>query len=853
MPGFTDEEVQDVVDRFLLKRVEVPRLKTGARAVLVVKDRVFDLLTTALLLRPDAYFYLVRLAANRLSAEVTRQLEALDVIREVAPLASRPSKLVDSTTDLANAQAAILDLNAGLGARTSGIRGSIGPAVDRFRRSVSRFVSTELTKNVVSGSSVVETGEELREKIKQAWIDGTQRHDTILTLGTAVAGALTSLERVRLPETAVRDIASRISTRLSELRTIMEGSSAQAESRMAMLELLTMRTLLTKASSFQNPELELMPKTGDPTTGVLLDSPGEQPRISSALSAPYNYDPGASFAFEVDGVSVGPVVLPGSSRAELRTRPITPWVSLAAADEVAFELDGGGVVSYTVPLPHVDGPAAALDLDANLPGISVTWDAGTNQLVFQSEDPGDASRLKTLFDTAPRENFWVWAFPPTEVLSSEASGMPVPIDLVVAELANYPAVRLDTVRSPLGSFVGQRTAVIGEESVLWERVDQGADLVASGNQATSASKNLEALGVLPGMFVHTTAPGVADYEITAVDGPVLTLSPAPPSGALTYYIGGDYRDVPAGARVQLTSAANPTNTGFYRVLSAGVARVVLDRVIPEEDSALFATITDDRLVLLSPSTSTTGSIGVSAPSTGATALGFAVTASPVYASLTEFQVTGDFLLRGVRVGDLISLTSPSAVSYDAVITEVTTSRLVLDLLIPYEVGNWSYQIRSARATAYADLQPSINQFLAAYPDVRLVDQAIGRLSRGARYSAELTSILDGYRAALVGLRDALGGYVVSRERPIDNVVRTMQEQGFDRALDLLLGLRIEELFSMEPDGVSYTTWLVRQAATTAREVAPVSKSAASTRILQEWRPVSFQPDPFDPNSEDADP
>lgn len=853
MSGFTDEEVQQVVDQFLLKRVEVPRLKTGARGVLVVKDRVYDLLTTALLLRPDSYFYLVRLAANRLSSQISEQLEALAVIQEAAPRVSRPSKLIDSTVDLANAQAAVLDLNAGLNSRSSGVRGSIGPAVDRFRRSISRFVSTELVKNVVTGSTVVETSEELQRKISTVWSGGTARHDAVVDLASNLVSALSILETVRLPESSVRDIAARISSRLGEVRTAMEGAAAPAESRMAMLELLTMRTLLTKASSFRNPELDLMPKPGDPTTGILLDSEGTPPSVSSTVSAPYNYGPGTSFAISVDGVALGPIALPGSSRAELRTKPMTPWVSPAAADEVAFELDGAAVVSYTVAAPYVDGPTAAADLNLNLPGISVAWDASTDQLVFQSLSSGDTSRLRALFDTAPRENFWGLAFPPTEVETSEVTGMPVSADQIVQALVPYPTMRVVIEEEVYGSFVGSRTAVIGEEAVLWDRVDSGADLTAAGTSATSASKNLEALGVTAGMFLHTTAPSVASYEIVGVDGPVLTLGTAPPPGVLTYRIGGDYRDVPVGARVQLTSAANPRNTGFYRVVSSEVARIELDRAIPVEDSALLATITDTRLVLSSPSTSTSGSIGVLVPSAGATALGFAVTASPIRAALTEFQITGDFLLRGVRAGDLITLTSPSAVVYpDLEIEQVTTTRLKIAGPVVYEPGAWSYSIQSARAAAYVELQAPLSQFLGDYPEIREVDQTVGRLSRGARYTANLQAVLDNYVAGLTALRTGLNNYVVSRERSIDNVIRTMQEQGFDRAIDLLLTLQLEELFTMSPDGVSYATWLIRQSATVAREVAPVSKSAASTRILQEWRPVSFQPDPFDPNSEDAD-
>jgi hypothetical protein len=863
--GFTSEEVSVAVDRFLLKQVEVPQLKTGARDVLTARNRIYDLLTTALLLRPDSYFYVIFLASNRLQALVTQQIADLDVISIAGPNTTRPSKRIKSTTDLAAAQAALLDLNAGLNQRNTGVRGSIGPSVDRFRKSISSFVSSELTKNVLVSGQVTETGPELRSTITAAWANAVERHPEIVRLATNIAGALSILESVRLPETSVRDIVSRIQARLDELKSALEGEEAIAQSRSAMLELLTMRTLLTKASTFRNPELVLMPKTRDSSLVSFVDSSGVRARITGAISGPFNYDSGAVLNLSVNGGTPVPVTLPRTdrgSRAELRSRAFSPWVLPTNGDEIALTVDFGATISLVVAgaaVSYADGATAAATLNAGLgPSIQVIWDAAASQLVFQSTNEGDASHLRLLIDTVVRQNFRSWAFPVATVPFIENKGEPVPATEVLAALSASPLLAPQIVDTHLADFTGERTSVGGEGAVLWDRRDSGADLVSTGAAVVSSpSKNFQTLGIKPGMALHTTAPAIADYAIQGVGDNTLTLSPSPPAGVLTYYIGPDYRSIPDAARVQVTSGSNRDNSGFYRVAAGGgqVARIVVDRALQTADRGLAVSVFTRVVMLEAVGTTTSSGIGVLAGSTGATALGLAVAPAETRAQLTRLQLvgSGDFLLRGVRSGDIIKLTSPALVLYEVLIESVEASSLLIEEGVFFESGNWTYEIRSSRADAFTALQAASSAYLVTTfaLDFTRIDTLVGRLIRGARYSGEIVQGVADYRADLNALNLELDSYFVPQERTIDNVVRTLREQGLDRALDLFLTLEVGELFSMEPDGVSYTTWLVRKSATVAREVVPVSKYARSDRIVQEWRPVSFQPDPFDPRGEDT--
>ena len=65
MAGYTSEEVQAVIDSFLLGTVSTPSTSLNVRNTLSARDDIYALLTTTLLMRPDTYFYVILLAKNR--------------------------------------------------------------------------------------------------------------------------------------------------------------------------------------------------------------------------------------------------------------------------------------------------------------------------------------------------------------------------------------------------------------------------------------------------------------------------------------------------------------------------------------------------------------------------------------------------------------------------------------------------------------------------------------------------------------------------------------------------------------------------------------------------------------------
>lgn len=834
---FTDEEVDEAVRRYLSTDVSAVRLKSGSRDTLGAKEQVYDLVATALLLEPSSYYYVIWLASNRLTGLLNEQLIDMSTIVGAAPNASRQAKLLGPVTELVNAEAAIVDLNTAFNSRTQGVSGSLGPGIERFRVSVERYIKAELVKNVVVDNDVVATGEELKDTIRSAWARAQERHSTLYELAASISAAIQTYRSVKLPDSAVKKIVGRIGDKIEELQETLSGPTAVRDSRVAMLDLLAMRTLLTRCSSFRAPATALAPLGTDPQTCVLLGGSGEPAALLGTVASPFNYAAGAVLDLTVNSGTPVSVNLPGTSCATVLSA--APAFPAPTGAEVAVSVDGAAPVTLTTAA-WANGPAAASALSA-LAGVTVTWD-GAN-LVYRSDTAGDTSSLQFLDGSPARDTFLSWAF---DGAAPSAAAAPVP----AADLLRLfpPSIEASVEENSVVVFVGERVGTAGQEDYLWHRRVSAADLVSDGSTTLVATAtDFEALGVVPGDILVITAPSAAQRTVVSVSGAVLVVNLAVPAATSTYYVGPDYSTVPAGARVQLVGTTL-LNTGYYRVVSGAPARLVLDRDIPVVDAALSATVTRDFLRLTARGVATSSGIAAVA-SAGATALGLA-TGPEQKASLDRLQITGalDFIARGIRAGDRLLLVSPAEIVYETLVTGVEPKILTFDPPAVYEAGSWFYDVLSAGGVTYDTLTEFTDGFLGATDaEATNVDQAVSRLLRGARYSAELQNTLDTYGGALETLQAATEDYAIPRDTVIDQVVRTFAEEGYDRALDLFVGLRLDELFAMSDDGVSYSSWLTRQSATVAREVVPITKDPRD--LASQWRTLTAQSTSFDPRAE----
>lgn len=822
MPGYSSEEVQAAIDKFLLGTVSMPRTNLGMREVLSARDDIYALLTTTLLLRPDSYFYVVFLAKNRLEALRRAQQVDLDFLLadSTADALVRRGVPVTNTTELTNAQAALLNINAGINAATGNRTRSLGPEVDRFRRNLERFVTSSLVPNVVEAGVPTETAGELRERIATVWAGVVTRHAQILELCTAIQDAVTNLSGARLPEKAIQSVVSRMETRLEEITAELEADRALSTHREAMLELLTMRTLLARVATFRIPERLLAPLTGDSTTlaGVGSLSPAQ---LLGTISGPFNVPPAATLNFE-SGVPVTPssITLVDYSNAESSSADIVYPVSFPAG--AAFRVRVDGVLypseSYSLSV-YVTAAAFVASITAYFTfyGIPATAFISGGRIILRSNSFADVSSIEVLAST-PGE----LAFIQLTGFSRYAVCRPVLAASIISKGTPYPGVRLSENRTEYGNVNGVTAAA----STLDLAVASGTIDTTGGGTTFTATINLESAGVRARDSIDI---GGQVRTLVSVVGAKIVLSSAIPDlgVAVAYRIGQDFTAVPVGARVLVSSTATPLNAGPYRVVSGSVARLVVDRTFFVLADAVSVFVVQSLLVATAPGTTPTDGITAFPASAGATAVGYTPSATQVKAEFTEFDISGtvDLFARGVSVGDQLTVaTSPAAST--AAITAV-----FLDSLeaagVPYFAGSLGYIIESARYLAWLELVDDVQDFISG-DNFKAANFAVTRLLSGAAPQVLLSpgGPIGNY-STLVTTLSAIQNYTVPFERGIDNILRMLVEQGFDRSADLFTTLQIVEFFGMHPDGSSYATNLVRTAADVTRQVAPVSRFVKS--------------------------
>jgi CBS domain-containing protein len=558
-----------------------------------------------------------------------------------------------------------------------------------------------------------------------------------------------------------------------------------------------------------------------------MGSTGTPASILGTVSGPYNYDPGSVLTYSVAGSS-RTLALPSNSHAELRSKSM-PTYSDPPVGAVCAIRNALGQAWELAAAAWGSGAAAATALNAAALGATVIWDADTHQLVFRSSAPADAPALALLGDTLPRAAFAGWLM--ATGAARAARGAPVPTDDVLTALAADSRLKATVERTVIASFTGRRSAVSGQTAMLLHSVASGTELETDGTTLVRAPVDLEALGVVPGMLLC-----VAGYHhILAVAGGELILeAPLLLGSPLPYVIGPDYTSLEPGARVYLSGGAD---SGTYRVVQGGYAQLELDRPL-SSTADVPVSLASERLRLTLRDASAPFTLAIEA-SPGATALGLAPqTALP---GLASFDTGTELGLRGVAPGDRLVLEHGAGLPTTHVVTAVEGTLARFTPAQPREVGPLRYAIRDALVQDYLLFRNRllVVQTGPAFDNSTELDQAVARLSRGARFSGALVTTLVGYVTALGALTAACDSYVVPRDSTVEQALRLMVEHGFDRAADLFVGLHLTEFFALEADGVSYRTQAYRAAAEVAQLVVPVSKDARDPTTL--WRSVAIQP------------
>lgn len=818
----TTEETQSAVATLLYQNIQVPTLASGNRDTLTLKDRVYSAIILSLLMRPESLCGLAWLTKNRLSAEIGRQLSRLDEALRLAPRSDAASGVVTNTNQLTQAQTSIKKLML---ASSEGVAQQV--AVDQAVRHLDQFTQEELAPGIVSRGELQETGEGARKRLLSLVYEIQEAHHYL----TEVRGALLeygdSVKRARTPVVTTLSLLGQILNSLTNLQgelTINPGSQREAVVAVAAV----------KASLAGLRPLALPGAVKVSATGSWVDSDGFPPAIDATISGPYAYMEGTDLNLEVNGAPVT-FPLPGNSQPFIVGVP--NGFPSPVFTSIGFMLDHTTLFAPVINTSFSSGSDAASGLSSILsPEIEVTWNSGAGTLTFTRLAAGDDAHIRVL--AAPGLDFRDWAFgdPGSTEASRQVGAAGTPIS------ARDVATALSKIHFDVGATAlpEEEIATLDAEAIstrFWSIVARGSDLDSDGTVWVEAGAN-SFIDVKAGMFLvigdqggsdfGVGAPGLAagTYSIEEAQHNRLRLGTAPPAAtASRYHIGSVLADTDARLSV-VTTDGSTANAGYYRVTSSAPAQIT-PTPPPRENGAVRITAFRQLLSLRSKSTTTTTTLEIPSPSAGSALLGMTVSEPP---SLTRINVPGTNLLReGVLVGDAVQLTSPTAALYRRLIKEVDAHRLVVDTPVPYEVGSWGIDVISVSGEAFSTFQASLPDPF----DLRQVLLSLQHLAAGNRYRVVDRTRLEAYRTWLNVVRGVCSQFSLPRrDTTAEQIVATLREHNFDRALDILLAGHVDQFTSLTADEVSYTSHAIRTTANTVREVLPSSRTAQGPDVYQ---------------------
>jgi hypothetical protein len=245
MAKINDIDTKAAVSKFLQRQLLTPQSDNQANTA----DEVEALLeTTALsfLLYPQAALPLVFKAKNTVRQLVQADLKALDFILEAMGDIRNPDIPINSTSDLVEAQAALVELDR------LGRVGSEIPAFDRYKNSINRFLDRQLSSTLKRNRKreFERTGEEARQDIFSMLPQFNAAHSIVGERLDMLAGAITDFRSVDLRKIVSVTTLNRVRSSLRRVRD--RATSGSISKTVIAIELLSGVASLESVSGFRD-------------------------------------------------------------------------------------------------------------------------------------------------------------------------------------------------------------------------------------------------------------------------------------------------------------------------------------------------------------------------------------------------------------------------------------------------------------------------------------------------------------------------------------------------------------------------------------------------------------------------
>lgn len=348
MANYTEDEVQAAVEKIVRSTVRHPTGILGDRQVNTSFSDLQEAAAGVYILYFNAPFYTVMLGASRLKDLVQAQASTIAALLDAVFVTDRLVTPISDISALANAKAALLELESAVSGRTQGFSDiEKVPAFRRYAQNIDTFLATagpnikgssieeagaasSSSAGSGAGQSIVDTPSGARLKIPSLARDMASQHGELIRRAKLLANALDDFASLNLPRIAAQGVISRARDVLDQHFTALSAldeNSRLDDLRAVVLDLLTQRPLVEKYGAAMSPSEFITTKGlgvgfSDAThlaTPAFLDADSTGPlpllegnntiRFTMDGGAPYDYPLPIAYVAEITGIIAEPYLI----------------------------------------------------------------------------------------------------------------------------------------------------------------------------------------------------------------------------------------------------------------------------------------------------------------------------------------------------------------------------------------------------------------------------------------------------------------------------------------------------------------------------------------------------------------
>lgn len=828
MAGYSDSEIEAAVSGFVKSDVSVQRDALGPIDMAAKFAEVIQLASSTLIFDPNAVFYLIYLASNRLNTSVLTAIEYVEDVQQAIQEVGKRTKDVSRTSLLSDAAAALLTADSIL-TNNDAISQS---AFTRYKNAIDEFTRVSLSPNVKDAGEIVRAPQLARREVLTTLSNLSALWPEILDTLTKVEEELDEFLGLNLSVNFIQSSIRKVRQDLTSWRSEFEDTTTTrddkiASCRDAYLSLTSGKAVLENYTTITDPS---------------------DPRLESSSSI------------------VGRAALPSGDEGELTVPEDTgtrsgPWDITASNNEFKVAADGGVEITYTITppsKPSLTGYAAHED-DTEAFDIQ----SGYNDLL-EIDELGPPIGLtvgtgRTATQIVSDINSWITTNYPGDYLASVVSS------------GGRSFVKIESLNSGI-----LRLRITATDTGNEKRIERGWATIGfyvgqeDSNEGISAAELAEQLNTAGDFEAEVERTLYEDGDEGEVASTVFFEVPINTIASL------DHVD-------DMLLIRDSENVGYHRITSivrtGGVDRVIVSSSTPFLKLATDQTwqIVREVLTIRSLASDLTAKLVIGSGSANST-LGFAP--GTLKGTTTGFRVAEsgtdlDFTRKDIVEGDIVRISKgPGYAETEHLVLELADSNRQLELDPPVDVDlntttypSLQFEILSAAAVAYEAFIENVSAWrddleASDYSkNILELERAMNPLISNKNPSKALINdaqvAADNLYALLtntspLGLTEVLVGFDVEVVPRIDAMLSMLTERGLDRAYDQLMEAEIASFFGMDKDDASRSNYMLKTMRSVVQEDLRTSKLETDADDIDMWDEAEDTDPNYDFNDGDDD-